>query len=117
MQIIRTILWVILTALLVAFIAMNWIYVPVNFWPLNNGNYLHLQWPVGLVALLFFLFGAIPMWLVHRATVWRLHRRIQALENTVLATSAAREAALPPSISSDTPLQGGAIEPERSPLS
>lgn len=113
MQIIRTILWVIITAMLVAFIAMNWIYVPVNFWPLNNGNYLHLQWPVGLVALLFFLLGAIPMWLVHRATIWRLNRRIQTLESTVLSTTLAREAGLSAAISADEALRDKAPEPDR----
>ena len=88
MQIIRTILWVIVTAMLVAFIAMNWTKVPVNIWPLDDGNYLHFEWPVGVVALLFFLLGALPMWVVHRAGRWRLKRRIHSLENTVQATSA-----------------------------
>ena len=88
MQVIRTILWVLVTAVLVAFIAMNWTIVPVNIWPLEDGNYLHFAWPVGVVALVFFLIGAIPMWLVHRAAIWRLKRRIQSLESTVLASTA-----------------------------
>ena len=87
MQIIRTILWIIVTAVLVSFIAMNWTQVPVNIWPLEGGNYLHFEWPVGVVALVFFVVGALPVWLVHRAGTWRLKRRIQALENTVLSTS------------------------------
>jgi uncharacterized integral membrane protein len=89
MQIIRTILWVILTAMLVAFIAMNWTKVPVNIWPLDDGNYLHFEWPVGIVALLFFALGALPMWVIHRANRWRLKRRIHSLENTVQATATA----------------------------
>ncbi len=89
MQIIRTVLWVLITAVLVAFIAMNWTKVPVNFWPLTDGNYLHFEWPVGVVALAFFLLGAVPMWLVHRAGRWRLQRRIHALENTVASSSPA----------------------------
>ncbi|VWX51821.1 lipopolysaccharide assembly protein LapA domain-containing protein [Novosphingobium sp. 9U] len=88
MQIIRTIFWVILTAILVAFIAMNWTRVPVNIWPVEGGNYLHFEWPVGVIALVFFLAGALPMWLVHRAGRWRLNRRIHSLENTVATTSA-----------------------------
>ena len=87
MQILRTILWVTLTAILVAFIAMNWAPVAVNFWPLDDGNFLHFQWPVGVVALVFFGLGFAPMWLMHRAGRWRLQRRISALENTVRATS------------------------------
>ena len=88
MQIIRTIFWVVLTAVLVAFIAMNWTRVPVNIWPLEAGNYLHFEWPVGVIALVFFLLGALPMWLVHRAGAWRLKRRIHSLESTVNANAA-----------------------------
>ncbi|MDE2403992.1 MAG: LapA family protein [Sphingomonadales bacterium] len=85
MQVIRTIFWVVVTALLVAFIAMNWGPAPVNFWPLEKG-YLHFEWPVGIIALTFFLLGMMPTWLLAKAARWRLHRRIAALENTVRAT-------------------------------
>ncbi|MBU6266198.1 MAG: DUF1049 domain-containing protein [Sphingomonadales bacterium] len=85
MQVIRTIFWVVITALLVAFIAMNWAPADVNFWPLDKG-YLHFQWPVGIIALAFFLLGMMPTWLLAKAARWRLHRRISVLENTVRAT-------------------------------
>ena len=89
MQIIRTILWVVATALLVAFIAMNWSDpVAVRFWPLADGNYLNFQWPVGIVALFFYLLGLVPMWLLAKAGRWRLNRRIASLENSVKAASA-----------------------------
>ncbi|AXB77181.1 LapA family protein [Novosphingobium sp. P6W] len=88
MQIIRTITWIVVTAVLVAFIAMNWNRAPVNFWPLDNGNYIHFDWPVGLVALLFFGLGMLPVWAYLRAVRWRLNRRIAALENSLRATSA-----------------------------
>lgn len=87
MQVIRTVLWIAVTAILVAFIAMNWTKVPVNFWPLDNGNYVHFEWPVGIVALLFFLLGAVPAWLYLRAMRWRLNRRIGSLENSLRASS------------------------------
>jgi uncharacterized integral membrane protein len=96
MQIIRTILWVIVTAMLVAFIAMNWTKVPVNIWPLDDGNYLHFEWPVGIVALLFFALGALPMWIVHRAGRWRLKRRIHSLEHTMQASTPVTPAAYEP---------------------
>lgn len=88
MQVIRTILWISLTAILVAFIAMNWTKVSVNLWPLDGGNYVHFEWPVGIVALVFFLLGAAPTWLALRAGQWRLKRRIHSLENTLLASTA-----------------------------
>lgn len=82
MNIIRTLVWVLITAILVAFIAMNWTKAPVNFWPLDNG-YLHFDWPVGFIALVFFLLGLMPMWLLHRAARWRLARRINTLESSL----------------------------------
>ena len=87
MNIIRTVLWIAITAILVAFIAMNWTKVPVNFWPLDDGNYVHFEWPVGVVALLFFGLGMLPVWLYLRAVRWRLNRRIATLENSLRASS------------------------------
>lgn len=89
MQVIRTIAWIVVTAILVAFVAMNWVKAPVNFWPLENGNYIHFDWPVGFVALLFFGLGMLPVWLYLRAVRWRLHRRIASLENSLRANSTA----------------------------
>ena len=102
MQVIRTIVWVVLTAVLVAFIAMNWDAAPVNFWPLEKG-YLHFEWPVGLIALMFFLLGLVPMWLLAKAGRWRLTRRIVALENSVRATEPTPPAAPPAIIADDQP--------------
>ncbi|MCT2400634.1 LapA family protein [Novosphingobium mangrovi (ex Huang et al. 2023)] len=87
MQIIRTVTWIAITAILVAFIAMNWTKVPVNFWPLDDGNYIHFEWPVGIVALVFFLLGMAPVWLYLRAMRWRMSRRIANLENSLRASS------------------------------
>jgi uncharacterized integral membrane protein len=89
MQVIRTIAWVVVTAILVGFIAMNWNTAPVNFWPLENGNYIHFDWPVGFVALLFLGLGMLPVWLYLRAVRWRLNRRIASLENSLHANATA----------------------------
>jgi putative membrane protein len=88
MQVVRTVVWIVITAVLVAFIAMNWTRAPVNFWPLQN-SYLHFEWPVGVIALFFFVLGVLPMYLLHRAARWRLGRRIAALENTLRSASTA----------------------------
>ena len=87
MQIIRTIVWVLLTIVMVAFISINWNPQPVNFWPLANGNYIHVNWPVGFIVLVSFLLGLLPMWLLHKTAAWRLRRRIGTLENSVRAAS------------------------------
>lgn len=94
MQLIRTLIWIVATVVLVAFIAMNWERAPVNIWPLASG-YVYFQWPVGVIALVFFSLGAGPMWLYHRAGKWRWQRRVAALENSVRATTIA-----PPSATS-----------------
>ena len=88
MQVIRTIGWVVFTAILVGFVVMNWGQkVPVNFWPQDDGAPLHFDWPVAVVALAFLLLGATPMWLYQRAVRWSLTRRINALENSLRALS------------------------------
>jgi uncharacterized integral membrane protein len=81
MNIIRTLTWILITALLVAFMAMNWGKAPVNIWP-SGDTFLHFDWPVGFIAFVFFLLGLVPMWLFHRAARWQLKRRIASLENT-----------------------------------
>jgi uncharacterized integral membrane protein len=83
MQIVRTVAWVFITAVLMAFIAINWSRVSVNFWPLDGSNYTHFEAPVGLIAILFFLLGMLPMWLYLRGVRWRLNRRIAMLENSL----------------------------------
>lgn len=97
MQIIRTLVWIAITALLVAFVAMNWSRAPVNVWPLENG-YLYFEWPVGVIAIVFFLLGLVPMYLLHRAGRWRWHRRMSALQNSV-------QAATPPPLATSTQLE------------
>ncbi|MFV0645844.1 MAG: LapA family protein [Sphingomonadaceae bacterium] len=87
MQIVRTIIWILVTAILVAFVAMNWESVPMRFWPLDNGDYLLFEWPVGFIAIIFFLLGFIPSWLYYRGIRWRLNRRINALENSLRSVS------------------------------
>lgn len=84
---IRSILLILLTIVLVAFIAINWAKVPVNFWPLEDGTYLHFEWPVGFIVLISFVAGMVPMWLLHKGARWQLNRRIANLENSVKAVS------------------------------
>jgi putative membrane protein len=85
MQMIRTIVWIAITAALVAFMAMNWHQTPINFWPLENDLYVHVIAPVGLIPIFFFALGALPMWLLSKAARWRMSRRMVALENSVRA--------------------------------
>lgn len=87
MQLIRTLLLLASTVLLVAFIAINWQTVPLNLWPLQDGNYVHLEWPVGFIVIVAMALGFLPMWLLHKGARWQLNRRIGFLENAVKANS------------------------------
>lgn len=106
MQLIRTLLLLVITITLVAFIAINWQSVPLNLWPLQDGNYVHFEWPVGFIVLVSIAVGFIPMWLLHKGARWRLNRRIANLENTVRATTATQ----PANIANTTQLDAAAQE-------
>ena len=119
MQALRTIVWIVVTAILVAFIAMNWEKAPVNLWPLSEG-YLLFEWPVGVLALVFFLLGAVPVWLLHRMARWRLERRIASLENSLrvaAAVSPVPAPAAPESAASQTPIPINDETHDESPIS
>ena len=79
MQALRTIGWVLATIVLVSFIAINWNHVRVNVWPEAEG-FKYFEWPVGFVAMAFFLIGFLPPWLMGRAARWQLKRRLESSE-------------------------------------
>ena len=76
MQIVRTVLWVVILVLLLAFSYFNWRPVEVQIW-----DNLVLETKVPALVVISFLIGLVPMWLIHRGSKWRLQRRIVALEN------------------------------------
>jgi putative membrane protein len=73
--ILRTIIWVLLTAILVIFAMANWLAVTVTIWP---GQVLDTKLPVLILAS--FLIGSVPMWIALRTTRWSLKRRLDASE-------------------------------------
>jgi putative membrane protein len=82
MQIIRTAVWVLVLVALALFSFNNWNPVEVKIW---EGLILETKLPA--LVLLSFLLGLLPMWVLFKAGKWRLNRRINALENSVLANS------------------------------
>lgn len=75
MGMLRTIIWILLTAVLVIFAMANWLPVTVTIWP---GQVLDTKLPVLILAS--FLIGAVPMWIALRTTRWSLKRRLEASE-------------------------------------
>ena len=75
MGMLRTIIWVSLTAVLVIFAMANWQVVTVTIWP---GWEAETKLPVVIFAS--FLIGSVPMWIALRTTRWSLKRRLDASE-------------------------------------
>lgn len=75
MGILRTIIWVLLTAVLVIFAMANWIPVTVTIWP---GQVLDTKLPVLILGS--FLIGMLPMWIALRTSRWSLKRRLDGSE-------------------------------------
>lgn len=90
MQVVRTIVWVLLLAVLLVFSAFNWAPVEVKIW---QGLVLETKIPALVVAS--FLLGLLPMWLLHQGSKWRLNRRISSLE-MAHRSAVANAAAAPP---------------------
>lgn len=98
MQIVRTIFWVLVLVVLLAFSFFNWRPVEVAIW-----NNLVVETKVPALVVVSFLLGLVPTWLYHRGVKWRLSRRVQSLENAV------RSATMPssPSASSSSDASSG----------
>jgi putative membrane protein len=92
MQTFRTLLWVVVTAFIVMFVAVNYGEKhDVIIWPLSN-DALVFEWPVGVIALMFWLLGVFPTWLYHSGVRWSLKRRIRSLENAARSNALQRRA-------------------------
>ena len=103
MQIVRTILWVLLAVFVVIFVALNYGEPQrVKIWPSEDP--VGFDWPVGIIALMFWLLGVIPMWLYHRSVKWSLGRRIRSLENSIKSNALTRREV---STTPETPLDPG----------
>ncbi|NQX95299.1 MAG: hypothetical protein HRT64_10360 [Erythrobacter sp.] len=82
MQIVRTIIWVLIFAALLAFSFFNWDTVEVTLW-----ENLVLETKVPALVIVSFLLGLLPMWGYHRSVKWSLGRRIRSLENAARSTA------------------------------
>ena len=75
MQFLKTLFWVLLAVVLVLFGTRNWGDVTLNLW----GD-IQADIKVPLLLLIAFLLGLVPTWLVMRARMWSMNRRIEAME-------------------------------------
>ena len=95
MQFLKTLFWVLLAVLLALLASRNWFDVTLNLWGDLQAD---IKAPV-LVGLVF-LIGFLPTFLIMRAKLWGLRRRIEALERSQQPVTSPS----PPDQPQDTPV-------------
>jgi uncharacterized integral membrane protein len=80
MQFLKTLFWVLLAVLVALFARANWTTVTINLW-----NDIQADTKLPLLMLVGFLVGWLPTWLILRARIWGLSRRVEAMERNRLA--------------------------------
>ncbi|WP_221794953.1 hypothetical protein [Aquisediminimonas sediminicola] len=85
MQFLKTLFWVMLAVIAVAFAANNWIVVSIKLWGETS---LDTKLPV--LMLVSFLLGLVPLLLWHHASKWLLRRKLSRLEAALANEQATR---------------------------
>ena len=105
MQFLKTIFWVILAVVAVVFSLGNWTPVTLELW---GDVQVDSKLPVLMIGA--FLVGLVPMLIVHRATRWRLRKRLESTERALneargipVATPEVRDSIPPASIPTAVP--------------
>jgi uncharacterized integral membrane protein len=89
MQFLKTLFWIALTVVLVLFAKANWNAVTLKLW---GGLEADVKLPVLVLAA--FLLGFVPTFIIYRARLWSLRRRLEPAERQV-SVAPARPAAAP----------------------
>ena len=90
MQFLKTLFWVLLAVFVALFANRNWSDVTLNLW----GD-IQVDIKIPLLLAVMFLAGFVPLFLVHRARLWTLRRRIEAQERQQSAAARPAPAAEP----------------------
>ena len=90
MQFLKTLFWVLIAVLVALFASRNWTSVTVNLWGDIQAD---IKLPV--LMLIIFLVGFLPTWLILRARIWSLDRRVDAMERNRIASLPAEPEAAP----------------------
>lgn len=93
MNFLKTLFWVVVTAVAVVFSVNNWNpSFQVSLW---GGFVADTHVPVLMIGS--FLLGFVPMLVVHRARLWSLRRRLAVMEETAPRPAPPAPPAPPPS--------------------
>ena len=71
MQFLKTLFWVLVAVIVVLFATRNWADVTLSLW-----NDIQLDIKLPLLLAFMFLIGFLPVFLVQRARIWSLQRRL-----------------------------------------
>ncbi|HEX8449306.1 MAG TPA: hypothetical protein VF652_06925 [Allosphingosinicella sp.] len=99
MQFLKTLFWIALTVVLVLFAKANWNAVTLKLW---GGLEADVKLPVLVLAA--FLLGFLPTFIVYRARLWSLRRRI---EPTAVSVAPQRPAPAPVAVDNGEGAGGG----------
>ena len=90
MQFLKTLFWIVLTAIAAAFAFKNWTPIQVMLW----GNIVvDVKLPILMLAA--FLLGLTPMFILHRAIRWRLRRKLEHAQRALMEARVVDDAASP----------------------
>jgi putative membrane protein len=84
MHFLKTLFWVLIAVVVALFATRNWTDVTLNLW----GD-IQADIKVPVLLLLAFLLGWLPTYLVMRARLWTLKRRVETFERNQTPTAAA----------------------------
>jgi hypothetical protein len=91
MQFLKTLFWVVVAVVVVLFAKANWFAVQVKLW---GGLEADVKMP--LILFIGIAIGFLPTFVIHRARVWSLKRRMEPLERNVAVQSASPAASTVP---------------------
>jgi uncharacterized integral membrane protein len=80
MQFLKTLFWVLIAVIVALFASRNWSGVTVSLW-----DDIQADIKLPILLLLIFLVGFLPTWLILRARIWSLQRRVDAMERNRIA--------------------------------
>lgn len=90
MQFLRTAFWVVIAVALAFFCMANYVPVTVRLW---GDMVMETKLPVLVIGA--FLLGALPFWIMARATRWRMKRKLESTERALVAATTANAATSP----------------------
>jgi uncharacterized integral membrane protein len=99
MQFLKTLFWVAVAVGLVLFASVNWHAVTVTLW---GGLEADVKLPVLVMGA--FLLGFLPTFLLYRARMWTMKRRLEALERQRAVPAAPAAPLSPAAAASEYPI-------------